>query len=47
MKKVVAFLFAGAAAITAWAGPEVEIEPMAEAEEMSPIDLLEPVDHSA
>ena len=47
MKRILAILIAGAAAIGAWAGPEVEIEPAAEAEEMSPIDLLEPVDHSA
>ena len=47
MKRVIAVLVAGAAAISAWAGPEVEVEPLAEAEEMSPIDLLEPVDHSA
>ena len=47
MKRILAVLIAGAAAINAWAGPEVEIEPLAAAEEMSPIDLLEPVDHSA
>ena len=47
MKKILAVLIAGAVAIGAWAGPEVEIEPLAAAEEMSPIDLLEPVDHSA
>ena len=47
MKRVVAVLIAGTVAIVAWAGPEVEIEPLAEAEEMSPIDLLAPVDHSA
>ena len=47
MKKILAVLIAGAVAISAWAGPEVEIEPLAVAEEMSPVDLLEPVDHSA
>ena len=47
MKRILAILIAGAAALAAWAGPEVEIEPLAEAEEMSPIDLLAPVDHSA
>ena len=47
MKKYVAVLVAGVVAIAAWAGPEVEIEPLADAGEMSPIDLLEPVDHSA
>ena len=47
MKKILAVLIAGAVAIGAWAGPEVEIEPLAAAEEMNPVDLLEPVDHSA
>ena len=47
MKKILAVLIAGAVAISAWAGPEVEIEPLAAAEEMNPVDLLEPVDHSA
>ena len=47
MKKFIAVLVAGAAAVAAWAGPEVEVEPLAETEEMSPIDMLEPVDHSS
>ena len=47
MKRVLAAVVVGAAAIVAWAGPEVEVEPLAEAVEMSPIDMLAPVDHSA
>ena len=48
MQRILAILIVGAAALGAWAGPEVEIEPAAEAAPAtSPIDRLAPIDHSA
>ena len=47
MRTVLAAFVAGAAAIAAWAGPELEIEPAPGMQQTSPLDLLEPVDHSA
>ncbi len=47
LKTFAAVLIAGAAAAGAWAGPELEVEPLAEVAATSPLDLLAPIDHSA
>ena len=48
MQRVLAILIAGAAAVGAWAAPEMEIEPAAEAATAaSPLDRLVSIDHSA